>query len=277
MDLSPLALAAHRMAAFAIVELQLPLHDVCAVLEGRAPMCSRTTVRRRFADDGDSRMLVAEAEERVRVREAAVANVAAELVVLEARAAEVARQTQDAWLKRQEAAEALRDLAGSLASGGGGTERADSFKELLRFPDRAPPCPTLYRHKILEAILNAVDRGVVVRIVADYGQSLDRASVLHDSRCAALKPRWAEDAVVHAKYIVIDGSQLLMGSMNLSRAGMATNIDTLAVFETGEIVFLFAAWFDELWELETTQQAETRRAKATDKKDAVRRTRFAST
>jgi phosphatidylserine/phosphatidylglycerophosphate/cardiolipin synthase-like enzyme len=98
----------------------------------------------------------------------------------------------------------------------------------------------------------ALARGVVVNLIVDHlaGQAVEIQSRLH-SLCATY-PHFClydfggdDTTVLHAKAVVVDRSQALVGSSNLTWRGMAENYE-LGLLVTGRVAENVAAALDRL-------------------------------
>jgi phosphatidylserine/phosphatidylglycerophosphate/cardiolipin synthase-like enzyme len=106
---------------------------------------------------------------------------------------------------------------------------------------------------VIEALINAAERGVVVRLYLDRSQfaehgptrgGLIEALLAHPNVAARVK---GEGVLMHLKAYAIDGEALRTGSGNFSRSGLAAQ-DNDAIFITDSaVVDAFEANFERLW------------------------------
>ncbi len=123
----------------------------------------------------------------------------------------------------------------------------EAFVEAERCIDAAVYKFSLYT--IFEALEQAIDRGVAVRLVVDK-RLIDCESNGFARRLAGKKGRvavrkWAGDKL-HAKLVIIDDRQVLSGSYNWTKSA-EKNTELLLRFDDPASVGRFTNLFDELW------------------------------
>jgi phosphatidylserine/phosphatidylglycerophosphate/cardiolipin synthase-like enzyme len=107
--------------------------------------------------------------------------------------------------------------------------------------------------RIIMALTNAAERGVVIRLYLDKSQfaehgpaqsELMEALLVHRNVAARVK---GEGVLMHLKAYAIDGEVLRTGSGNFSRSGLASQ-DNDAIFVTDPMtVDLFEGNFERIW------------------------------
>lgn len=106
---------------------------------------------------------------------------------------------------------------------------------------------------IIEALIDAADRGVVIRVYFDRSEFAERgprrgglveALLAHPNVTARVK---GEGVLMHLKAYAVDGEVLRTGSGNFSRSGLASQ-DNDAIFVTDQaVVDAFEANFERMW------------------------------
>jgi phosphatidylserine/phosphatidylglycerophosphate/cardiolipin synthase-like enzyme len=107
--------------------------------------------------------------------------------------------------------------------------------------------------QIIAALIDAAERGVVIRLYLDRSQfaehgptrgGLVEALLAHPSVVARVK---GADVLMHLKAYAVDGEVLRTGSGNFSRSGLASQ-DNDAIFITDSaIVDAFESNFERIW------------------------------
>jgi len=108
----------------------------------------------------------------------------------------------------------------------------------------------LNNETITEAIFNAHERGVRVRIVTDDEHGLeDDDSTLVELELAGV-PIVDDDrsALMHNKFMLMDGATVWMGSMNYTVNGVYRNNNNVLVLRSVRAVEAYQAEFDEMFE-----------------------------
>ena len=106
---------------------------------------------------------------------------------------------------------------------------------------------------VIEALIDAAERGVVIRLYFDRSQfaehgptrgGLIEALLAHPNVAARVK---GEGVLMHLKAYAVDGEALRTGSGNFSRSGLAAQ-DNDAIFITDQrTVDAFEANFERIW------------------------------
>jgi phosphatidylserine/phosphatidylglycerophosphate/cardiolipin synthase-like enzyme len=107
--------------------------------------------------------------------------------------------------------------------------------------------------RIIEALTDAAERGVLIRLYLDKSQfaehgptpgGLVEALLAHPNVVARVK---AEGVLMHLKAYAVDGAVLRTGSGNFSRSGLASQ-DNDAIFITDPaVVDAFESNFERIW------------------------------
>ena len=112
---------------------------------------------------------------------------------------------------------------------------------------------TFSSEDVLRELAEAESRGVRVRVIieprtADYRKDRVFGLLLWLGADA----RWAsmEYNLTHSKFIIIDGSKALVGSINLSESALNKNRETAVLLEGDKVKELSAA-FEEDWQMAT--------------------------
>ncbi|WP_309398798.1 phospholipase D-like domain-containing protein [Cerasicoccus maritimus] len=107
---------------------------------------------------------------------------------------------------------------------------------------------TITDDRIVEAILDARQRRVAVRIVTDNDKARDAGSDVRrmDRAGVAVKVDVAPDHM-HHKFALIDGARLLTGSYNWTRSAASHNQENLLITNDGSAVEAYQAEFEKLW------------------------------
>ncbi|MDJ0787431.1 MAG: phospholipase D-like domain-containing protein [Myxococcota bacterium] len=103
---------------------------------------------------------------------------------------------------------------------------------------------------LLAAVGRAVKRGVRVRLVVDESESRNRRSQagLAEAAGAAVR-RWeARRGKLHAKFVVVDGEEVLTGSYNWSRSAARSNLELRMSLRDPDVVKRFSQLFEALWD-----------------------------
>jgi len=104
--------------------------------------------------------------------------------------------------------------------------------------------------RLADELIGAKERGVRVRVLLEptlsgSNPNLEMAEYLGD---AGIEVRWAlPSRTNHAKFAIIDGRKVLVGSHNWSYSAMSTNREASVLVEDEEAVGEFEAVFEEDW------------------------------
>lgn len=107
--------------------------------------------------------------------------------------------------------------------------------------------------QVIEALINAAERGVVIRLYFDKSQfaehgpargGLIEALLAHPNVAARVK---GEGVLMHLKAYAIDGEVLRTGSGNFSRSGLAAQDNDLVFIADQATVDAFENNFERIW------------------------------
>ena len=102
---------------------------------------------------------------------------------------------------------------------------------------------------ISSAIIDARERGVVVRIVFDHMQAASQYSedekLIEENIFVKIKKG---SGSMHNKFMVIDGKKVFTGSFNYSKNGNTKNDENLILLLSEKIAQAYALEFEELWQ-----------------------------
>ncbi len=108
---------------------------------------------------------------------------------------------------------------------------------------------TITDDRIVEVIEAAHRRGVRIRVVTDDDKSLDLGSDAERLRRTGIEVRMDESPDhMHHKFALFDGTSLVTGSYNWTRAAAERNHENLIVSEDPHLVEAFAKTFERLWQ-----------------------------
>ena len=107
---------------------------------------------------------------------------------------------------------------------------------------------TITDDRLAESIMDAHQRGVVVRIITDNDKSMDLGSDADRLRTAGIDLRLDRSAFhMHHKFAIFDGTVLLNGSYNWTRGAAQDNEENFTVQSDPRLIKSFAAAFEALW------------------------------
>ncbi|KAL1131647.1 hypothetical protein AAG570_011260 [Ranatra chinensis] len=100
-----------------------------------------------------------------------------------------------------------------------------------------------------DAIVNAHNRGVVVRIIADSDMSFSVQSYINFFRMHEIPTRQRlSPYIMHHKFMIADNEILISGSMNFTMTGAFCNWENVLITSQPQLVHLFSLSFDGLWD-----------------------------
>lgn len=106
---------------------------------------------------------------------------------------------------------------------------------------------TITDDRISDALLDAHERGVRVRVLSDDEKAWDPGSDIGRLRKAGVPVRTDDTpAHMHHKFAVVDGGTLLSGSYNWTRSATG-NHENLLVTSDASVVAAYARHFEALW------------------------------
>lgn len=101
---------------------------------------------------------------------------------------------------------------------------------------------------IRKALRRAIARGVRVRMVVDYDEARARGSRVRDVIRAGAEVRVWRKGKLHAKFVVIDRAEVLMGSFNWTESAQKQNVELLVELDQPDEVKRLEALFEVLWQ-----------------------------
>lgn len=104
--------------------------------------------------------------------------------------------------------------------------------------------------EIVKAIKRASDRGVAVRIILEKRViNDDNEKNFNELRTYGIDIKWASQSyrLTHAKFIIVDGKAVLVGSHNFSNSAMRENREASVIIRAEKIVKEFKEIFEEDW------------------------------
>lgn len=108
--------------------------------------------------------------------------------------------------------------------------------------------PDSNQNRIVEALVDAHERGVDVRIIVDqYSKENNAYEFLTEK---GIQIRYdSEDVTTHAKLIIIDGKTVILGSTNFSYYGLERNHEADILVDAEHVGEYFEGYFEELWSI----------------------------
>ncbi len=99
---------------------------------------------------------------------------------------------------------------------------------------------------VTDALVEASAGGVVVRLVTD-ADNMDGAEVLQLRQAGIQVVAGSEDGLMHNKFTIIDGTQLWLGSLNLTYSSVETDANCVVRIVSEKAVRNYQAEFDEMF------------------------------
>lgn len=104
------------------------------------------------------------------------------------------------------------------------------------------------RANIIDAVVDAIARGVTVRFVGDGDEIEDEGYEILAQEGLDLVVRRPGDRIMHNKFAVIDGQTVLTGSMNFSENGVMLNNNHLLRVESDALALAYQAEFQQMYD-----------------------------
>lgn len=101
--------------------------------------------------------------------------------------------------------------------------------------------------KLLAAIKDAHDRGVKVQLLVDMKESESKKSKVKAAADYGVKVRKWPQGKLHAKFAIIDTSQVIAGSFNWTKAAKKKNVEIISYYSDQKTAKRFIDLFDDLW------------------------------
>lgn len=104
--------------------------------------------------------------------------------------------------------------------------------------------------EIADALIRAKEKGVQVRVLADFTQAQNRYSEDERLEKSGVQVKIVNkgSGIMHNKFIVIDGTLVGTGSFNYSRNGDESNHENLIFLNDTKTARKYLAEFEEIWE-----------------------------
>jgi phosphatidylserine/phosphatidylglycerophosphate/cardiolipin synthase-like enzyme len=85
---------------------------------------------------------------------------------------------------------------------------------------------------IANALINAKERGVDVKVILDKSQLYSKYSVINELFASGI-PVWIDDKpkIAHNKVIIVDNQKVITGSFNLSKTAKKGNAENLLIIK----------------------------------------------
>lgn len=107
---------------------------------------------------------------------------------------------------------------------------------------------TISDNDIADAIKNAFDRGINVRIVTDNDKMWDEGSDIKSLYDHGIEVKIDQtDYHMHHKFMVVDGHTVLTGSYNWTRSAAQFNHENIISLTDRQVSQKFSAEFEKLW------------------------------
>ena len=108
---------------------------------------------------------------------------------------------------------------------------------------------------LVDILVNAHQRGVVVRVITDGEQMRLSTFQVEKLRGSGIQVRHSRSTyLMHHKFAVVDGRRLVDGSLNWTQQGMHGNQENVIVSSDARIVTPFEEHFEKLWEMYNPQK-----------------------
>lgn len=100
---------------------------------------------------------------------------------------------------------------------------------------------------LLAAIKDAHDRGINIQLVVDQKESESKKSKVAKAAAYGVSVRTWSQGKLHAKFAIIDTSQVLTGSFNWTKSAKKTNVELISYYHDSMTAKIFIDLFDDLW------------------------------
>ncbi|XP_077980810.1 mitochondrial cardiolipin hydrolase-like [Glandiceps talaboti] len=105
-------------------------------------------------------------------------------------------------------------------------------------------------HELADAVVEAHEKGVVVRVITDDEQMEVSGSQIGKLRSKGIQVRHDHSSfLMHHKFVVIDNHIIITGSLNWTRSGITGNHENVIITNNPGLCVPFQGEFDKLWEL----------------------------
>lgn len=110
------------------------------------------------------------------------------------------------------------------------------------------PVFLITHQNLADALIEAKNRGVVVKIIVDATNSRHKASAINRLRASGVQVKVENYAgKVHSKSMIIDDLYTIIGSMNFSKSGESFNDENVLILKDKDIAIFYRNFFNYLW------------------------------
>lgn len=102
--------------------------------------------------------------------------------------------------------------------------------------------------RLVDALIEARERGISVSVVLEGDLSEESSSAYSRLKAAGVSVRYDGGGFVHAKFMIVDGRILLIGSHNISPYALALNNELSILVENESVASVMEGVFADLWE-----------------------------
>lgn len=106
--------------------------------------------------------------------------------------------------------------------------------------------------EIADALKRAHDRGVKIKLILEKRVATEENPKNYNELIAyGLEVKWASKQykLTHAKFMIVDGKRVLVGSHNFSNAAMNDNREASVIIENAKTISEFKDVFEKDWEI----------------------------
>ncbi|CAH0380935.1 unnamed protein product [Bemisia tabaci] len=109
-------------------------------------------------------------------------------------------------------------------------------------------CYTFSYRELANVIMEACDRNVKVRVVANFDSAVKEDSSILNFHHKGIRIRMKQSTyILHHKFIIIDGKILINGSTNFTEKGILGNTDSLLITSDPFFIKEYTDEFNYLW------------------------------
>ena len=107
---------------------------------------------------------------------------------------------------------------------------------------------TISSQALASALINAHQRGVIVRVITDNEQMSSSGSRIMQLRKAGIQARLNSGYFMHHKFAIVDRTELVNGSLNWTEQGLHCNHENVVITHNNQVVRAFGERFQQLWD-----------------------------
>ncbi len=104
-------------------------------------------------------------------------------------------------------------------------------------------------NSLLNAIIDALNRGVKVKLIVDDIEANKKKSLVNIAENAGADVRRWSYGKLHAKFMIIDNNLSITGSFNWTQSANGNNVELFIEYRDLMDVSKFSLMFDDLWAL----------------------------